>query len=75
MTSQFAADEERAAFVGMKDEEIVAYWNILQLSGRCFQVDPENRGLRHDGLVAAELSKRGIPHENGKLIGRRPGGR
>ena len=62
---------ERAALAKMTDNELVAYWNVLEMSGKTIQnEEAKAKTQRHLPLVAELLTERGIPHEQGKLINR-----
>lgn len=51
----------------MTDRELVAYWNILQMGGRCLTIDSGNKTARHTAIISSLLVSRGIAHEAGKL--------
>ena len=51
----------------MTDNEIVAFWNVLQCGRRMFNPEPDK-----ETLVSNELSVRKIPHEINKRIIKKP---
>ena len=50
----------------MTDNELVAFWNVLQFGRRMFNPEPDK-----EALVSNELSPRKIPHERNKLTNRK----
>ena len=51
----------------MRDSELVAYWNIIQMGKR--MIGGGNN--EHEPIVDALLTERGITHETGKLTNRK----
>lgn len=61
--------DERTELAKMTNAELVAYWNVLQMSGKTIQNnEAKAKTERHLPLVDELLSRRGIAHEQGKLI-------
>ena len=60
---------EREQLDKLKDNELVAYWNILQMISKSpLNVDPDEKTDRQLPIVEELLTQRNIPHENRKLI-------
>ncbi len=52
-------------FKEMSNNELVAYWNIMQYPA-FHNADAANQRERHIPLVSDELTERGIPHQISK---------
>lgn len=60
---------EKEQLAEMNDLEVVAYWNILQMSQRCLSSGETRAKVnRHHELIDEILNERNIPHESGKLV-------
>lgn len=60
---------EREQLNQMATFELVAYWNILQLSSRMLLVtDDPDLIPRHRTIVGELLTERNVPHRDGKTI-------
>lgn len=60
---------ERDEFAKMPVTELVAYWNILQMSRRMIQMaDTKAANVRHRTILAELFTEMNIPHEDDKLI-------
>jgi predicted Rossmann-fold nucleotide-binding protein len=60
---------EREKLNKLKDNELVAYWNVLQMVvASPVVVDPDEKTKRHLIIVEELLTQRNIPHEDRNLI-------
>lgn len=54
----------------MSNDELAAYWNVLQAGKRMIQAGDVEKLRRHEPIVDRLLTARNIPHEAGKRINR-----